>query len=155
MGFLRNVKLWRHPPKIRDPEFGELVFMHSSNAPQRSYWECEWKFPKTGTNVSIALRGGESGPTRDARHFYLGLPGRFEQIIEASRPRLERVFREWLNQLLPTDIFSVLKLSGFGVEDLVAEPIRWDVSFETTGDKWLGITIPFVGDIAMEAEVDT
>ncbi len=112
-------------------------------------------FPKTGTHVFVALRGGESGPTQDARRFYLGLSGRFEQIIEACRPRLENVFLDWLEQRLPTDIFSVLNLSGFSVEDPQEEPIRWVVSFETTGDKWLGITIPFVGDTAMEAEVDT
>ncbi len=76
-------------------------------------------------------------------------------IIEACRPRLENVFLDWLEQRLPTDIFSVLNLSGFSVEDPQEEPIRWVVSFETTGDKWLGITIPFVGDTAMEAEVDT
>jgi len=29
------------------------------------------------------------------------------------------------------------------------------VEFETTGEKWLGITIPFIGDIAQEAIVDT
>ena len=56
---------------------------------------------------------------------------------------------------LPQDIFTVVKLAGFGVENPKAQPVEWDVSFETTGEKWLGITIPFVGDMAQEALVNT
>lgn len=49
---------------------------------------------------------------------------------------------------------QALKLSGFGLEDASQQPVRWDLSFETMGEKWLGITIPFVGDPAGEAIVD-
>ena len=44
---------------------------------------------------------------------------------------------------------------GREVEDLRAQPVAWDIAFETTGEMWLGITIPFVGDTAKEAVVDT
>lgn len=140
---------------MNDPEFGELVFVRISNAPERSYWECEWKFPNTGTKVFIALRGDESGPNEDVRTFYRALPARFEQITTACRPRLEQVFRKWLNQPLPLDIFSAVTLAGFEVDDPRTLPIRWNVSFETIGGKWLGITVPFVDETAMEASVDT
>jgi len=33
--------------------------------------------------------------------------------------------------------------------------MHWDVSFETIGDKWIGIIIPFIGDTAQKAIVDT
>jgi len=68
---------------------------------------------------------------------------------------LEEIFMTWLEQKLPEDIFTVLKLAGFGLEDAMAQPVHWEVSFETTGDKWLGIIIPFIGDAAQEAVVDT
>lgn len=155
MGFLRNLKLWLHPPRMSDPDFGTLVFMHSSKAPERSYREGESNFPNTGTLVFISLRGDESGPTLDAKRFYLGLPDRFEQILATCRPKLEKFFEDWLGQPLPPNIFSALKLSGFDVEDLSQRPIHWDVSLEATGDKWLGITVPFVGETATEAWVDT
>ena len=155
MGIFHNLKLRLLPPRITDPDFGHLIFMYIPNAPERSYWECEWRFPKTGTEISIGLPGGESGPTAEARQFYLGLPGRFEQILASVRPQLQEVFRTWLQQDLPQDIFTVTRLAGFGLEDPRARPVRWDVSFETIGDKWLGITIPFVGDIAQNAVVDT
>jgi len=155
MAFLHNLKLWLSPPRMTDPDFGVLLFMHISKWPERSYWECEWSFPKTGTVVGIVLRGGEGGPLPEARQFYLSLPARYEQILVACRPRLEQVFNEWLHQPLPQDIFSVVKLSGFGLEDPREQPVQWDVGFETTGDDWLGITIPFVGETAMEAVVDT
>ncbi len=109
-------------------------------------------FPKTGSAVVIAPLGAESGPTHEAREFYLGLRERFDQILPACCPRLQQVFYEWL---LPQGIFTVLTLSGFGIENPKEEPVHWDISFETKGDKWLGITIPFVGEAAMEAEVDT
>ena len=155
MGLVRNLKLWLHPLRMNDPDFGELVFMHISKAPKRSYWECEWMFPPTGNKVFIALRGSESGPESVMRDFYLSLPNRFEEIVEACRPSLEPVFKEWLSKPLPADIFSDLKLSGFSVEDLATKPVRWDVSFETTGEKWLGTTVPFVDGTAMAADVDT
>jgi hypothetical protein len=56
---------------------------------------------------------------------------------------------------LPEDIFSVVKLSGIGVEDPAAKPLKWEISFETTGDTWFGISIPFVDDVAQKASVDT
>lgn len=155
MNILHNLKLRFLPPRITDPDFGILLFMFIPNAPERSYWEGEWTFPETGTVISIGLPGGEHGPSPEARQFYLSLPGRFEQILAAARPRLEQEFKTWLQKDLPQDIFSVVKLSGFGLEDVKVQPIKWDISFETTGEKWLGITIPFLGDIAHEAVVDT
>ena len=155
MAFLHNLKLWLAPPRIKDPEFGELIFMHIEKHPERSYWECEWTFPATGGVVGITLRGGENGPNADARQFYLALPARFDSILNACRPRLEQVFRDRRKQQLPQDMFSVVKLTSFGVENPQGQRVRWHVGFETTDDDWLGITIPFVGDTAMEPEVDT
>jgi len=130
--------------------------MFIPNDPARSYWECEWRFPNTGTEVSIGLPGNESGPSPEARKFFLSLPGRFDQILAAARPRLQEVFREWLQQELPADIFTVVKLAGFGLEDPMAEPVEWDISFETIGErKWLGIIVPFLGEEAQKATVDT
>jgi hypothetical protein len=155
MGILHNLKLRFSPPRVTDPDFGSLLFMFIPNAPERSYWECEWTFPKTGTVISISLPGAENGPLPEARQFYLSLPGRFEQILAEARPQLAEVFRTWLQLDLPHDIFSVVKLAGFGLEDAQAEPLEWDISFETIGSKWLGIVIPFVGDTVQKAVVDT
>ncbi len=155
MGFLHNLKLWLSPPRMIDPDFGKLIFMHTEKHPERSYWECEWTFPATGEIVFVALRGGESGPNDDARQFYLGLPARFDSILKACRPRIEQVFRDWRKQSLPEDMFTVVKLTSFGVENPKENPGRWDVGFETTDDDWLGITIPFVGDTTEEPVVDT
>lgn len=155
MSLLHNLKLRFAPPRRTDPDFGNLLFMFVPDAPERSYWECEWAFPKTNTPIFIALPGGETGPLPEARLFYLSLPERFDQIVAAARPRLEEVFKTWLQQELPKDVFTVVKLAGFGVEDVAAEPVVWEISFETTGDQWLGITIPFAGNIAQPAVVDT
>ena len=155
MGFLHNLKLWLSPPKMSDPDFGNLRFMHIEKHPERSYWECQWTFPPTGTVVHIALHGRESGPDHEARQFYLGLPARFDSLLKACRPTLEQVFRQWRDKQLPQDIFTVVRLTGFGVEDPQEEPVRWQVSFETTDDDWLGITIPFAGETPSEPEVDT
>jgi hypothetical protein len=155
MGFLHNLKLWLSPPKIVDPVFGELIFMHIEKYPERSYWEGKWKMPGPEHSVEIFLRGGEAGPTQDARRFFLNLPDRFEQIAGRCRPPLAKVFREWLNRDIPDDIFSELKLASFDVEDPNGHPLQWSVSFETTGERWLGITIPFVDDVAGDAEIDT
>lgn len=155
MAIMRNLRLWLRPPKMSDPDFGDLVFMHVSNAPERSYWECEWMFPPTGEKVFIALQGPENGPSAESRKFYLSLPPRFEEVIAACGPRLERVFKEWLQKPLPADLFSELKLVGFEVENPGSKPLHWEVSFETKGDEWLGITIPFVDTTPLEAQVDT
>jgi hypothetical protein len=44
---------------------------------------------------------------------------------------------------------------GFALEDEKTMPLHWDVSFETTGNKWLGITVPFVGDTVQKTVMDT
>ncbi len=155
MGILHNLKLRFSPPRTADPDFGTLRFMFIPNAPERSYWEGEWTFPPTGSAISIGLPGGETGPIPEARQFYLSLPERYEGILAAARPKLESVFRNWLQQELPRDIFTELKLAGFGAEDLKSRPAAWDIAFETTGKTWLGITIPFLGDEPEEAVVDT
>ncbi len=155
MGIFHNLKLRFSPPRIADPDFGSLLFMFIPNAPERSYWECEWKFPETGTEISIGLPGDESGPLPEARQFYLSLPARLEQILAAARPQLQAVFRSWLQQDLPQDIFTVVKLAGFGLENAKAQPVHWDILFETTGATWLGIVIPFIGDTPQDAVVDT
>lgn len=155
MGLFHKLRLRIAPPSMTDPDFGRLLFMYIPNAPERSYWECEWQFPKTGTVISIGLPGTEAGPTTASRQFYLALSDRFEEILAAARPKLEQVFQTWLRRELPADVFTVVKLSGFGVEALEERPPRWNVSFEATGDRWLGITVPFVADQAQEAIVDT
>lgn len=155
MKIFKSLKLQLKPPKIDDPDFGRLTFMYISNHPERSYWEGEWMFPPTGTRVSIGLDGDESGPRPEARKWHLELPSRFQRILKFARPELAKVFKTWLKHELPDDIFTVVKLSGFGVENPQTYPVEWDIMFETTGDKWLGITIPFVGDEPREAVVDT
>jgi hypothetical protein len=151
----KSLKLQLRPPKIDDPDFGRLSFIYISNHPERSYWEAVWTFPPTGMPVAIGLDGDESGPRPDSREWYLSLPSRFDRIVQLATPELAKVFPLWLKQELPDDIFTVVKLSGFGVEDPRAEPVSWDVSFETTGDTWLGISIPFTGDEAGKAVVDS
>jgi hypothetical protein len=98
--------------------------MFIPNAPERSYWECEWLFPKTASVISIALPGSEYGPSALARCFYLELPRRFDRALAAARPRLQEAFRDWLKQEMPEDMFAVVKLAGFNVEDPEVEPNR-------------------------------
>jgi hypothetical protein len=153
--WLQGLKLRVSPPRMSDPDFGSLLFMYIPNAPERSYWECEWPFPPTGTVISISLPGTLEGPDPLARQFYLALPGRFERVVAACREPLREVWSSWFASELPEDLFSAVKLAGFGLEDARARPLRWDVGFETIGDKWLGITVPFVDDVAQAAAVDT
>ena len=155
MNIFKSLKLQFSPPKMDDPDFGQLTFIYISNYPERSYWEGEWIFPPTGTVVGIGLDGDETGPRSVCREWHLQLPSRFTQILLLAKPELSKVFKSWLNQELPDYIFSVVTLAGFGVVDPQNVPVEWDVSFETTGDKWLGITIPFVGNVPKEGVVDT
>jgi hypothetical protein len=68
---------------------------------------------------------------------------------------LDRVFVQWMGRPLNSELWCDVKLAGFGVEDPVAVPTRWDIAFETVGQKWLGITIPFIADEPQEPVVDT
>lgn len=150
-----NLRLRFLSPRIADPDFGKLTFMFISNYPEKSYWEGEWAFPGLANKVAISLGGTESGPMTQFRDFYLSLPGQLDRIIGLVRPRLAEVFEQRLNLPLPEDMFSVLKLSVFGVEDPAAKPLKWNIGFETTGDTWLGIMIPLIDDVAQKATVDT
>ena len=112
-------------------------------------------FPPVGYQVSIGLDGDQSGPTPEARAFYLSRVGSFERTMALVRPRLDAVCRQWLGRPLAEDPWTDVKLAGFGVEDPTATPVSWEVSFETVGERWLGISIPMIGDSAQEAVVDT
>jgi hypothetical protein len=94
-------------------------------------------------------------PTEAGRKFYLAIPARFEEILRTVQPILDRVFRESLGRPLDSNLWRDVKLAGFGVEDPDVAPLSWDIAFETTGEKWLGITIPFVGNEPQEAVIDT
>ena len=155
MGLLRELRLRFRPPRIEDPAFGPLLFMYIPRAPERSYWEGEWLFPPTGTRVSISLPGTIDGPVAEAREFYLALPGSFDRLMQSVRAPLDRVFRDWQQRPLSPDLWQDVKLSGFGIDDQGTRPVAWEVSFETIGERWLGITIPFLGDEAQDAIVDT
>jgi hypothetical protein len=155
MGFLSSLGLRVSPRRMKDPVFGDLLFMYIRKAPEKSYWESEWLFPPSGSVISIGLPGDEHGPYAESRAFFLALPDRFGEIIRLCRPRLEEAWRRFFDSPLPSDIFSVMKLAGFGVDRPKDTPLQWDVSFETTGSKWLGITIPFLGDSPQPAVVDT
>jgi hypothetical protein len=37
MGFLRNLKLWLFPLRMTDPDFGNLILIHISKWPERSF----------------------------------------------------------------------------------------------------------------------
>ena len=155
MGLLKELGLRLHPPTLEDPDFGRLQYMYIPRDPSLSYWEGEWVFPPTGTKVAISLPGSVDGPIESGRQFYLSLPARFEDILRSVRPALEGVFGRWLERTMDPDIWREVTLAGFSVDDPDAVPTAWDVSFETTGEKWLGITIPFMGDDPHEAIVDT
>jgi len=155
MGFWQNLKYRFRPPQIADPDFGVLTYMYISNHPERSYWESEWSFPGLDQKVAIVLPGLENGPRPQYREFYLNLPTRLNRIIDLARPKLAEVFEKRLKQSLPENVFSVVKLSGFDVEDPTSKPLRWSISLETTGEKWLGIIIPFIDEEPQRATVDT
>jgi hypothetical protein len=155
MGLVRNLKLRFLPPSVVDPDFGRLLYQFIPEAPAASYWEAEWNFPSTGTSVLIDMPGGEDGPLAEGRRFYLDLPDRFDRVLAAARPRLEAFFREWLGRDLPQDLFTELELISFGLENPTVEPVEWQITFATKADKNLDVTIPFLGDEAQEAVVDT
>jgi len=155
MGLLNRVLSQFRPPTLEDPDFGRLLYIHIARNPSRSYWECEWLFPPTGTRISIALPGSREGPRPESRAFFLALIPEFNRIIEQVQPALDRVFREWMDRPLSQELWQDVKLAGFGVEDPRDTPTQWDVAFETTGAKWLGITVAIIGNQVQEAVVDT
>jgi hypothetical protein len=155
MGLFRHFLRRFVPPRMDDPQFGPLIYMHIPNAPERSYWEGEWVFPPTGTKVAIGLVGTSEGPREDARVFYLALPSRFAMLLDRVRPRLDDVFRGCLDRPLAADLWQDVTLSGIALEDPAASPVLWDLAFETTGKRWLGIAIPFRDDEPQEPVIET
>ena len=155
LGFFERLKLGFRPLLREDPEFGSLSFVYVANRPDRSYWEAEWLFPPVGYRVAINLDGDLAGPTEEARSFYRARVIAFEETIREVRPQLEKVAIAWLDRPLAVNLWDDLKLAGLGTDDLNASPRTWDISFETTGKRWLGITVPMIGDRAQEAQVDT
>ncbi|MGV3772248.1 MAG: hypothetical protein ACO1QB_05055 [Verrucomicrobiales bacterium] len=144
-------KLWSPPifndQDFVDPDFGTFYF-------QDDYWECEWKFPPTGEVIFVPLAGDENGPFPHVREIYLTLPDRIGKYMEMARQPLEAAFQR-LQRKIPEDVYSELKFVGWEALDLQLEPERWKISFETTKDRWYGISIPFNKGVALEPEIDS
>lgn len=156
MGFFHNLKLQYRPPRKSDPEFGEMIFMYMpKSAPGKSYWEATIYLPQLATRVEISLEGGEEGPAEISKEFYRKLIPKFDAIITAARPLLAKEYLQWMDEEIPEDIFSVLTPPGFGVEDPAEVPAKWDMMFETKGEKWRAISVYFEGDKPVRSEVDT
>lgn len=103
----------------------------------------------------IASPGGLEGPLDAGRELDLQLAKDLDRIMRAALPVLNRVFRDWLGRSLNADVWEDVTLAGVGVEDPSSAPVEWDVSFETKGPTWLGITIPCMGDQPQDPAVDT
>ena len=152
----REIRLRFWPPRIQDPDFGSLIFMYIPNDPKKSYWEAMWTFPPVNNQIAIGLGGDEQGPARESRKFYLSMIERYPSILEVVRAPLTDQLRQWWNQELPEDVFEVVKLSGIQLEsDPTVDPVSWEIAFETIRGKWLGIVVPFVGDVPQTPTIDT
>jgi hypothetical protein len=143
------------PRAIDDPDFGTLHFTHISRNPSKSYWECEWVFTPTNTRIPIALPGGDEGPSAASRKFYLQLRDDFPRILSLARPRINQAILDWLNRPLNTNLWEDVRLHSFGVADPAGNPCEWHICFETTGSKWISITIPFRGDVPQNPVIET
>src|SRR5713101_156064 len=74
--------------------FWNPTFIYVSQNPERSYWECEWRFPSTGTVVLITLDGDESGPTAESRQFFSACRDASKQILALCLPVLEELYAQ-------------------------------------------------------------
>lgn len=143
------------PQTTEDPVFGRLTYMHIKQDPTKSYWEAEYVFPPTGKVVSAGLQGGKDGPLPESREFYLGMQDRFADLMKTVLPILDQVFQERLGRPLSADPWADIEFAGFDVDDPTEQPCKWDAMFEATGEKWLGITVPFVGEKVQPPVIDT
>lgn len=155
MGLFERFLTRFRPVTIEDAEFGRLTYMEVKGDPSRSYWEAEYVFAPTGSVVSAGMRGTREGPLPEARSFYRLMEQRFADTMKTVRPYLEASFQESLGRPLSADLWDDLVLSGFDVDDPIADPLEWDIMFETTGDKWLAFTVPFIGDVVQPVVVDS
>lgn len=138
-----------------DPIFGEATFIAMPRAPHKAYWECQWRFPVTSSVINIAMPGDENGPFPETRNFYTDLADRFHKHLLTAKPHLQKAFNAQYGIELPKDIFSVMTLSGFDLENPHTSPRRWEMSFTTRPHlKSRFFTIPFEGDTALPAIID-
>jgi hypothetical protein len=68
---------------------------------------------------------------------------------------LDQVFRSWYDRPLAEDLWRDVKLAGFSLENPRSQPVEWEMYFEATGTRWLGIVIRFLDDVPGTATVDT
>lgn len=156
MGLFRKFIDRFRPPYKEDPEFGDMSFIKvSPRGYGKSYWEATIYVPQIGASVEVFLQGEEDGPLEVSKEFYRKLIPSFDAIIAAARPLLAKEYLLWMQEELPDDIFTVLTLSGFSVEDPAVVPAKWDIMFETMGEKWRAISIYFEGDKPVGTTVDT
>jgi hypothetical protein len=124
--------------KMQDPDFGEMVFMEIAEHPERSYWEGEWHYPPTATQIGVFIPGDASGLRSEARAFILQKQHEWDKIVSAVLPVLSPKYTEWTERVLAPGILSDLDLAPISVKLPVVSPITWEISFETreNEEKW-------------------
>jgi hypothetical protein len=127
--------------------FLKILADHTGNACGNS--------PPTKTDIAIALEGDENGPKEESRKWHLDLVPRYKSILELSQPSIVSVLQKWKIDYTSDAVYNSVNLTGFSVGDLNEHPQKWSISFETTGKRWICITIPFIDNVAQDVIVDT
>ena len=135
---------------VDDPTFGRLEYY------DRSRWHGNWMFPPAGENVAIFLPGDRRGLSPGVRDFFETLPDRFDSILSTLRPRLDEIFRRWLQRPLGESLWDDLELTRLEGINPSAQPPEWNMVFELRDEhaESLWITVLLVGDSLQVAIVD-
>lgn len=158
MSFLRKLFSTPRLQAMNDPDFGRIGFFPSKVGGARGIWQTI----DDGNVLSESARlgfcsipGDLSGPFAEARAFLLGKRDLLKEVWEQAAPALEGIRAHWRPDTAGRPLREVFVLTSLGMEDPIADPPVWEVSFEPRDGAWIFASVCFEGAAVIATSCDT
>jgi len=131
-------KLFRKKPSYIHPVFGTMGFSNIRSG--QSYWEGHAYFAPTKTTIEVFVDGDESGVAAGTEEFYEEAQKRYQGLVIAFRPEINRQLSGLSKIRVPDDFDASYRLSSISVID---RKIRsdWTLFFDCLFDENFSVSI--------------
>ncbi|MFD0740138.1 hypothetical protein ACFQZQ_12715 [Lysobacter koreensis] len=146
------------PPKVSDPDFGPITFDGPYGNGDVGIWQMdsEWEVPEHFAKVGCSsIPGTAAGPYELSRIFLLEKARDYPAIWARLHDQLASIRDKWAAQDSSVPLNQSFFISSLGLDPNPADPPLWNVSFESTGKRWLFVTFNMQGNEIVGHTVDT
>lgn len=135
--------------------FGQMRFIKNKRKPSKTYFECKRYFKPKNDTIDICIIGNMEGPTQRQIDFFESIENNYSKISGSITTSIEKEFRNWKEDFKIIDFKKEFKPVYLSIPECeVAQPIIWEIAFETNHDKNHTFTLTMDGFITTAILID-